>query len=42
VDAAQEEARKEAILRLKGFKEVGSMVSPPTSSGKIKPQQKQI
>ena len=42
VDADREEARKEAILRLKGFKVVGSMENPPTSSGKIKPQQKQI
>ena len=35
VDADREEARKEAILRLKGFKVVGSMENPPTSSGKI-------
>ena len=42
VDADREEARKEAILRLKGFKVVGSMENPPTSSGKIEPQQKQI
>ena len=42
VDADREEARKEAILRLKGFKVVGSMENPPTSSRKIKPQQKQI
>ena len=42
VNADREEARKEAILRLKGFKVVGSMENPPTSSGKIKPQQKQI
>ena len=27
----QEEARKEAILRLKGFKVVGSMENPPTN-----------
>ena len=32
VDADREEARKEAILRLKGFKVVGSMENPPTSS----------
>ena len=35
VDADREEARKEAILRLKGFKVMGSMENPPTSSGKI-------
>jgi UDP-glucose 4-epimerase len=27
----REEARKEAILRLKGFKVVGSMENPPTN-----------
>jgi GDPmannose 4,6-dehydratase len=27
----QEEARKEALLRLKGFKVVGSMENPPTN-----------
>ena len=29
VAADKEEARKEAILRLKGFKVVGSMENPP-------------
>jgi GDPmannose 4,6-dehydratase len=32
VAADKEDARKEAILRLKGFKVVGSMENPPTSS----------
>jgi GDPmannose 4,6-dehydratase len=32
VAADREEARKEAILRLKGFKVVGSMENPPTNS----------
>ena len=32
VDVDREEARKEAILRLKGFKVVGSMENPPISS----------
>jgi GDPmannose 4,6-dehydratase len=31
VAAGKEEARKEAILRLKGFKVVGSMENPPTN-----------
>jgi GDPmannose 4,6-dehydratase len=31
VAADKEEARKEAILRLKGFKVVGSMENPPTN-----------
>ena len=36
VNADREEARKEAILRLKGFKVVGSMENPPTTSAAIK------
>jgi hypothetical protein len=32
VAADEEEARKEAILRLKGFPVVGSMENPPTNS----------
>ena len=35
VDADREEARKEAILRLKGFNVVGSMENPPTTSAAI-------
>ena len=31
VEADREEARKEAILRLKGFNVVGSMENPPTN-----------
>ena len=31
----REEARKEAILRLKGFNVVGSMENPPTTSAAI-------
>ena len=30
-EKAKEEARKEAILRLKGFNVVGSMENPPTN-----------
>ena len=36
VNADRDEARKEAILRLKGFKVVGSMENPPTTSAAIK------
>jgi len=35
VAADQEEARKEAILRLKGFNVVGSMESPPTNPAAV-------
>ena len=35
VDADREEARKEALLRLKGFNVVGSMENPPTTSSAI-------
>ena len=35
VEFDQEEARKEALLRLKGFKVVGSMENPPTTSAAI-------
>ena len=35
INADREDARKEAILRLKGFSVVGSMENPPTSPGKI-------
>ena len=38
VEADQEEARKEAILRLKGFNVVGSMENPPTNSAAIEAQ----
>ena len=41
VDADREEARKEAILRLKGFKVVGSMENPPTSSAQIQAHKNQ-
>jgi len=32
----KEEAKKEALLRLKGFKVVGSMENPPTSPHAVK------
>lgn len=35
VDTDREEARKEAILRMKGFNVVGSMENPPTTSTSI-------
>jgi len=35
VAADREEARKEAILRLKGFKVVGSMENPPTNPSSV-------
>lgn len=35
VAADQEEARKEALLRLKGFKVVGSMENPPTNPAAV-------
>ena len=35
VEFDREEARKEAILRLKGFKVVGSMENPPTTSAVV-------
>jgi GDPmannose 4,6-dehydratase len=35
VAADKEEARKEAILRLKGFKVVGSMENPPTNPAAV-------
>jgi GDPmannose 4,6-dehydratase len=37
VNADREEARKEAILRLKGFKVVGSMENPPTNPAAVSP-----
>jgi GDPmannose 4,6-dehydratase len=37
VNADREEARKEAILRLKGFKVVGSMENPPTNPAAVPP-----
>ena len=33
--ADREEARKEAILRLKGFNVVGSMENPPSNSSRV-------
>jgi len=36
VAADREEARKEAILRLKGFNVVGSMENPPTNAAAIR------
>ena len=39
VDADRDEARKEAILRLKGFNVVGSMENPPTSPSGIQTNQ---
>ena len=41
VDVDREEARKEAILRLKGFKVVGSMENPPISSAQIQAHKNQ-
>ena len=41
VDVDREEARKEAILRLKGFKVVGSMENPPISSAEIQANKNQ-
>ena len=41
VDVDREEARKEAILRLKGFKVVGSMENPPISSAEIQAKKNQ-
>jgi GDPmannose 4,6-dehydratase len=41
VKADQEEARKEAILRLKGFNVVGSMENPPTNPAAIQAQRSQ-
>jgi GDPmannose 4,6-dehydratase len=41
VDADQEEARKEAILRLKGFNVVGSMENPPTNPAAIQTERSQ-
>ena len=41
VNADREEARKEAILRLKGFKVVGSMENPPTTSAAIQASRRQ-
>ena len=41
VDVDREEARKEAILRLKGFKVVGSMENPPISSAEIQAHKNQ-
>jgi len=35
VAADREEARKEAILRLKGFNVVGSMENPPTNPSAV-------
>jgi GDPmannose 4,6-dehydratase len=32
----KEEARKEAILRLKGFQVVGSMENPPTNAAAVR------
>ena len=39
VETDREEARKEAILRLKGFKVVGSMENPPTNPAAIQSKQ---
>ena len=41
VEADREEARKEAILRLKGFKVVGSMENPPTTSAAVQARRSQ-
>ena len=41
VDADREEARKEAILRLKGFNVVGSMENPPTNPAAIQAKRSQ-
>ena len=42
VDFDREEARKEALLRLKGFKVVGSMENPPTTSAAIQARKGQV
>ena len=41
VECDREEARKEALLRLKGFKVVGSMENPPTTSAAIQAKRSQ-
>ena len=41
VEFDREEARKEALLRLKGFKVVGSMENPPTTSAAIQAKRSQ-
>ena len=41
VETDREEARKEAILRLKGFNVVGSMENPPTTSAAIQAMRSQ-
>ena len=41
VEADREEARKEAILRLKGFNVVGSMENPPTNPDAIQANRSQ-
>ena len=41
VEADREEARKEAILRLKGFNVVGSMEPPPTNPAAIQAKRSQ-
>ena len=41
VEADREEARKEAILRLKGFNVVGSMENPPTNPAAIQTERSQ-
>ena len=41
VDADREEARKEAILRQKGFNVIGSMENPPTNLAAIQVKQSQ-
>ena len=41
VEANREEARKEAILRLKGFNVVGSMENPPTNPAAIQAKRSQ-
>ena len=38
VKADQEEARKEALLRMKGFRVLGSMENPPTNSDAVRVQ----
>jgi GDPmannose 4,6-dehydratase len=39
VAADQEDARKDALLRLKGFKVVGSMENPPTNPATMQREQ---
>ena len=41
VEADREEARKEAILRLKGFNVVGSMENPPMNPAAIQAKRSQ-